>query len=388
MTQGNRSIFVCSGEVSGDHYIAKVFRALRDKGCDVRIFGLCGKESRDAGVECCWQSERLQLIGFTEVLASLPDILKLKSEIVAKIRETNPAAMVVVDSPDFNLPLIKQLRREGYRGKIFYISPPAVWAWRSYRVKQLAEQIDECLPLFKFEHDYLRMARCASLWEGHPFVDELAGWKTDREEVLRDIVWSSGGQGDPERIVALLPGSRAGEIDQLYPMLSDVCAALADRGYSPVFSVAPGLSERARRELLARLASAGQSYYKGRGRDLTALSCLVVGSSGTATVEALLLRRFMVVLYKVRPLSALIGKLVLSHLFFAMPNVLAREQFYPELIQDRATAEAAKAAAFAWLDASDGHRAKVENRMNELIALMGKPGAYDFWADRILGALR
>ncbi len=376
-----------SGEVSGDHYIAKIFRALRDKGCDARIFGLCGKESRDAGVECLWQSERLQLIGFTEVLASLPDILRLKNEIVAKIREENPVAMVVVDSPDFNLPLIGQLRREGYRGKIFYISPPAVWAWRSYRVRQLAEQIDECLPLFGFEHEYLRMARCASLWEGHPLVEELSGWTPNREEMMRDIAWSNGQPGDLRKLVALMPGSRAGEIEQLYPILSEVYAALFERGFSPVFSLASGLSERAKRKLHEKLLSAGQSYYEGQGRDLMAASRLVVGSSGTATAEALLLRRYMVVLYKVRPLSALIGKLFLSHLFFAIPNVLARERFYPELIQQFATPEAAKAEAFAWLDASGEQRAVAERRMDELVKLMGRPGAYNFWADRILGAL-
>lgn len=387
MTRENPSIFVGSGEASGDHYIAKVFRALRAKGCGARIFGLCGRESRDAGVERLWESERLQLIGFAEALTSLPDLLRLKNEVVAAIRATNPAAMVVADSPDFNLPLIRQLRREGYRGKIFYISPPAVWAWRSYRVRQLADQIDECLPLFRFEHDYLRMARCASFWEGHPFVDEFAEWKPDREEVLRGI-WPDGAQGGPGGIVALFPGSRAGEIDQLYPILSEVYDALAERGCSPVFSVAPGLSERAGEKLLGKIASAGQSCYRGRGRDLMSLSRLVVGSSGTATVESLLLRRFMVVLYKVRPLSAMIGKLVLSHLFFAMPNVLAREEVFPELIQARATAEAAKAAAFAWLDAGDEHRARVERRMGELVALMGRPGAYDFWAGRILEALR
>lgn len=386
MTGKKFSIFVGSGEVSGDHYIAKVSQALRAKGCDARIFGLCGEESRDAGVERVWESERLQLIGFAEALTSLPGLLRLKNEIVRVVLEENPEAMVVADSPDFNLPLIAALRREGYRGRIFYISPPAVWAWRSYRVKQLSEQVDECLPLFGFEHDYLRMARCASLWEGHPFVEEFAEWKPDHERILRAI-WPDGAPCGPGKIVAMFPGSRGGEIDQMYPILSDVYAALAERGYTPVFSVAPGLSERSREKLLAKIESAGQGRYMGRGRELMSVSGLVVGSSGTATVEALLLRRYMVVLYKVRRLSAVIGRLILNNRFFAMPNVLARERFYPEFIQDSATAEAAKAAAFAWLDAGGEVRARTQKRMNEVIALMGGPGAYDFWAGRIMRAL-
>ena len=379
MTSGNKAIFVSAGEISGDHYIAKVSSLLKEKGCGSLIYGLCGEESRDSGVECLWRNERLHLIGVAEVISSLPDILRLKNEIYQDIMKRRPQALILADSPDFHLPLVRSLRRGGYRGKIFYISPPSVWAWRSYRVKELESNIDECLPLFKFEHEYLRMARCASLWTGHPLVEEFRDFTPDRELVTADK--------SSREIIALLPGSRRGEIEQLAPLLADVYDELEGAGYLPVFSAAQGLSEGARAELFKSIGE-GRRYYEGPGRNLMGVSSLVIGSSGTATAEALLLGRYMVVLYKVRPLSAMIGRRLLGHLRFAIPNLLARDMFCPELIQERATSELALREAFAWLRADAAVRADKEKRMSELIALMGKPGVYDFWAERILKAIR
>ncbi|MDR1516175.1 MAG: lipid-A-disaccharide synthase, partial [Synergistaceae bacterium] len=185
----------------------------------------------------------------------------------------------------------------------------------------------------------------------------------------------------------LLPGSRRSEIEQLCPALAFVAAELASRGFSPVFSVAPGLSEGARDFLLGRLGETGEHYYEGPGRELMALSKAVAGSSGTATAEALLLRRYMVVMYKMKPLSAFIGRLLLSHLFFALPNLLAGEMFFPELIQGDATPEAVTRELLAWLQEDEAERAAKEARMGELVKLMGNSGVYDFWARRILEAL-
>lgn len=384
MGNGDDSIFVSAGEVSGDHYIARVSSELRRRGFGGggRIYGLCGAESRAAGVEGLWNAERLQLIGVSEVLSSIGDIIKLKREMQREIAASRPRAIVVADSPDFHLPLIRSIRREGYTGKIFYISPPSVWAWRSYRVRDLRTHVDENLPLFKFEHDYLLKEGCDTYWTGHPLVEEFENFRPDRADIASRIL------GQPvspnEKIIALLPGSRRGEIEELYPILSGVCESLEGRGYTPVFSVAPGLSDGASALLRSRIAAEGHRYYDGPGRDLMAVSEVVAGSSGTATAQALLLKKFMIVLYKLRPFSALIGKILLRHLHFAIPNLLAGETFYPELIQEHATVDGAKAALFGWLDADDDERARAERKMSELIELMGNPGACEFWADRIL----
>jgi lipid-A-disaccharide synthase len=281
------------------------------------------------------------------------------------------------------MPLMRSLRRAGYAGKIFYIAPPSVWAWRSYRVRGLKRWADENLPLFKFEHDYLVRAGCRSYWIGHPLVEEFEALRPDRARIVSEIAGATPGG----RIVALLPGSRRSEIEMLYPILSDIYAPLSEAGFEPVFSVAPGLSESASSLLVSRLDAAGQIRYDGPGRDLMAISEAVVGSSGTSTAQALLLRRYMVVLYKMRPFSALVGKLFLRNLFFALPNLLAGEMLYPELIQENARPDAALGAALAWLRASPDERARVESRMVDLAALRGRPGDCGFWADRILAAV-
>ncbi|MDR3254190.1 MAG: lipid-A-disaccharide synthase [Synergistaceae bacterium] len=380
------SLFVSAGEVSGDHYIARVFEELRSSGYSGRVCGLCGDESRRAGVEALWMSERLQIMGFSEILAAIGDILKLMGEIFRSVMSLRPGVMLLADSPDFHLPLIRKLRRGGYRGKIFYISPPSVWAWRAYRVRTLRRHVDMCLPLFRFERDFLQKHDVDSLWSGHPLVEEFAGEPLDEMDIASRVVCPSGAI-DPDRVVALLPGSRRMEVEQLYPILSEVAENLAGRGYSPVFSVAPGLSDGAKNYLLPKLASSGQNYFEGRGRELMALSKVVAGSSGTATAEALLLSRYMVVLYKLRPLSAIIGKILLSHIFFAIPNLLANEMFFPELLQERATGANATAELLGWLEMDDEKRGAKEARMRELAASMGRPGVYDFWAGRVLEAL-
>ena len=375
-----------AGEVSGDHYIARVSRTLRERGFDGRIYGMCGAESRAAGVEAGWENEALHVMGVSEVFSSLGSIMLLMRDIRRDILKTSPDAIVVADSPDFHLPLIRSLRRSGYVGKVVYISPPSVWAWRKYRVRSLARDVDLCLPLFDFEHEYLERAGCVSRWAGHPLVEEFAGRPADRQRVLERVKGVAFKTGD--RIAALLPGSRKSEIRPLYPVLSGLYMYLEERGCRPVFSVAPGLSDGARDFLMSNLEAAGQRYYEGAGRDIMEASDVAVGSSGTATAEALLLRRYMVVLYRVRPLSYLVGCMLLRGVKFAVPNILAGEYFYPELIQGAATVKNAAEAVCQWLDMDGGRRAGYERRMADLARRMGRPGACDFWAGEILEVMR
>jgi lipid-A-disaccharide synthase len=386
LTSQDRSIFVSSGEVSGDHYLARTCRVLRDRGFAGRIYGLVGAESRGAGLEAVWDNSRLHVMGFTEVIGAIRGILRLKNEICRDILKSSPSVMVVVDSPDFHLPLIRSVRRGGYRGRIIYISPPSAWAWRKYRARDLARHVDVCLPLFKFEHDYLEGAGCATRWAGYPLVGELSDFHPDRELVLSRVAGPprarSGG-----KIAALLPGSRKSEIFPLYPVLSKLYEALEARGHHPVFSVAPGLSGESSDFLLSNLKSAGQSYYEGPGRDIMAVSDVAAGASGTATAEALLLRRYMVVMYKLRPMSAVIGRILLRGVRFAIPNILAGEMFYPELLQERANPEDALAAVSAWLDLEPRARRERTDKMERLVSLMGCAGAYEFWADAVLEAV-
>jgi lipid-A-disaccharide synthase len=382
--KAGKTVFISSGEVSGDHYIAGVVRLLREKGFCGRIYGMCGAESRKEDVEELWRGESLHLMGISEVFRSLGSVLRLMKETERDILATDPDAMIVADSPDFHLPLLRGLRRRGYRGRVFYISPPSVWAWRKGRAETLRRCADVLFPLFAFEHDYLRKAGCESRWTGHPMAEEFALFSADRDSILADV------KGPPCKgpVAALLPGSRRSEIKPLYPVLSGLYKLLEAKGFSPVFSVAPGLKESARSYLTGALSSSGERYYEGPGRNIMSLSDVVAGSSGTATAEALFLRRFMVVLYKLRPLSYLVGLMLLRGVRFAVPNILAGEYFYPELLQGKATAENAFRAVMEWTGMTPSKRASAALKMEELVGMMGSPGACGRWADEILEVLR
>lgn len=335
-----------------------------------------GRESREAGVRCVWRGEQLQLLGVVEVLRAIPSLFRLRNEMAKEILRRSPRVVLVADSPDFHMPLIASLRKNGYKGRVLYISPPSVWAWRSRRVEDLARWIDLCLPLFRFEHDYLLEHGCKSFWRGHPLVEEFPIAATEDAQLKS---FASGG-----KLVALLPGSRGSEIQSLFPLLSAVYKGLEAQGWLPVFSVAPGLSS-ATFEGLSRLIDEGRyRSYCGRGRDLMSASVAVVGSSGTATVEAMLLERYMVIVYKVHPMTAFIGRLLLHNRFFGIPNLLAGEEFFPEFVQERAQPEAVLKSVLEWLNGSLEKRDQIKMKMKILAQSMGTPGVYADWVGEIL----
>jgi lipid-A-disaccharide synthase len=362
-------IFFSSGEASGDHLAALLLKALRKRVPGLDCWGMGGREGTEAGMRTEWSSEVLQLMGIGEVLSSIPRLVALKRALCRRIEEEKPDAVVVVDSPDFHFPLLSQLRQAGYRGRIVYLAPPQVWAWRSGRTSFLRSACDLCLPLFDFEHDFLLGRGVASAWNGHPFVDEFGGFEKP---------------GQPEergRQVALLPGSRASEVRRLLPVLKETAKLLLDRAFEPVFSIAPGLDGRERDRLGHALA--GFRTDMGEGKALMADSCCVIGASGTAAVESMMLDRFMIVLYRGSVSSEIIFRLLVKTPHISIPNRLAGFRLYPELIQ----AQVRPSAILEYFEdywADGAKRRDFHERLEVARSRMGKPGVGDFWADRVL----
>ncbi len=372
------SIFISSGEASGDHYTANLAKRLRAGGYSGDIWGMGGVESREAGIRVEWPGERLQLFGLMEVLSAIPSIIALRGEMVRRILETAPEAVIVCDSPDYHMHLISKLRSRGYRGRIFYISPPSVWAWRSGRAEDLRRNVDECLPLFKFEHEYLLSRGCASHWRGHPLVEEFGRLAAEPSKLA--------GRFDRERLVAFLPGSRRSEVTALLPMMREVAGILAAKGWQPVFSVAPGLNPAVRGDMIEEFTRDGILFYDGPGHDLMAAARCAVGASGTITVESLLLGCYMVVTYKLNPISALVGRCVVKTPYYAMANILAGEEMFPELMQEKATVKNILAHTHAWLEDGGDFRENTKKTMKRTLLTLGEEGVYDFWSRRIMEA--
>ncbi|MDO4987763.1 MAG: hypothetical protein Q4E17_01865 [Synergistes sp.] len=370
------SLFISSGEASGDHYTANIARALRRNGYSGEIWGMGGLEARNAGINALWKGERLQLLGLTEVFSAIPSIFSLLRDMSGRIMEASPDAVIVCDSPDFHMRLIARLRKIGYKGNIFYISPPSVWAWRSGRADALRENNCICLPLFKFEHEFLLSRGCVSKWIGHPFVEEFKQDDTESDKIKSLF--------DTTRLVAFLPGSRGSEIKALLPFLLKSADVLAQKGFQPVFSVATGLNPVVREKMLSQFKNDGVLFYDGSGRSLMANSLCAVGASGTITVEALLLGCYMVVTYKLNPITAFAARCIIRIKHYAMANILAGCEMFPELLQNRATVENITSNALNWLNGSSDFRDNIKSIMKNAKLTLGEDGVYDFWCRNIL----
>ena len=368
-----------AGEVSGDHYISSLIKALREEGYSGELWGMGGVEAGLSGLEIKWRGDSLQVMGFTEVFSAIPRLFRLADEIVKTIMEKKPEAVVVVDSPDFHLPLIKKIRKAGYQGKIFYISPPTVWAWREYRVRTLKKYVDLCLPVFGFEHRFISERGCRSAWTGTPLLEDFYNDEAKKNEM--PPLENDG------KIIAFMPGSRKNEIKTLVPVMREAAEVLASEGWTPVFSVAPGLNEEVRRSYTEELRLSGFRYYEGPGKALMKAAKCVVAASGTITVEALVIGCYMVVVYKINKLSEFIGRLVIKIKLFAMANILVGHEVYPELLQDNANKEKILAEAHKWLQADDKEKEIITDELGEARKALGNTGVYRFWAQKVMEEL-
>ena len=373
------SVFLSSGEASGDHYTASVARALRRLGYEGDIWGMGGREPGEAGVRIEWHGEELQLLGIAEVLSSIPSLFRRLNEMADRIMEKGPKCVVIADSPDFNIPLVRKLRSKGYKGKVFYISPPTVWAWRSSRVKTIASAVDECLPLFRFEHEFLLKNGCSSYWTGHPMTEELS----DREALAANLPEDLR---NDKKLVAFLPGSRKVEINNLMPIMEQVACQVKDKGWHPVFSIAPGLKEKKRIMMKEHLEARKFDIYTGPGRDLLAAASCAVAASGTVAVEAMMLGCYMVVAYKLSSLSAFVARLLVKTRYFTIPNILLNAEMFPELMQSKATPENMFRETMKWLQSDDKTKAEIVREIDLARKMLGETGVYESWAKRIMGA--
>ncbi len=367
------SIFLSCGEASGDQYAASLIRSLRTLGYDEPLWGMLGEKGGAAGGEVLFSSAELGIFGIADALVALPRLLRLRERIVAAIEERRPSCVVVIDSPDFHLPLIAALRRLACRVPVAYIAPPTVWAWRKWRVKGLARNVDLCLPLFAFEHEFLVKHGVRSAWGGHPLVDDM-----DRCAPSGRVA-GDGADGIP---VAFLPGSRGSEIRRLLPLMLAVARDSRSWGVRPIVSVASGLAPRWREKI--RKAAEDLETDEGDGRDLMARCRAVVGASGTASVEALLLGRFMAVVYRVSWFSALLFRLLVRTPFVSLPNVLAGEEVFPEFLQHRATPSAVEKTLRMYLR-DETFRVRKDAAIERTRVLMGRSGGIRLWATSVLG---
>ena len=344
-------IVIVAGETSGDNLAAGLIAALRVRRPELEFAGIAGPRMVAAGCVAWASAERLAVMGLVEVLRHLPELLRLRRAIVARALRDPPLAFVGVDAPEFNLGLAARLHAHGLP-TVQYVSPQ-VWAWRPGRVRRMARILDHVLCLLPFEKRFYDAAGLPATFVGHPLADRLP--------LVPDRAAARAAVGLPPEatVVALLPGSRRGEVERLAGDFLGAAAWLAARRPGtrfvvPLANPAAGAAFEAARAACAAkgTAPAGLTTIAGQAElALTAANCALV-ASGTATLEALLCKRPMVVAYRLAPPTAwLFRRLALMKApFFAQPNLLAGRALVPELLQEAVTPERLGTELLGWLE--------------------------------------
>jgi lipid-A-disaccharide synthase len=338
---------IVANEVSGDILGASLVREIAAQVPGARFVGVAGPRMLAAGCETLFPMERLSVMGLTEVLAHLWELLGLRRTLARWFFANPPDLFIGVDAPDFNLGLERRLRQAGI--PTVHLVSPTVWAWRPGRVKGIRRAVDLMLCVFPFEADFLRRHGVAAHYVGHPLADQIP------LEVDQAAARAALGLPEAGPLVALLPGSRMGEMERLAAPFIATAARLHQARPDLRFAV-PLVSERLRARFVGELNRVAPdlplTLVDGRGREVMAAADCVLTASGTATLECLLLKRPMVVGYRVHPLTyhlvKQLGLVKVPHV--AMANLLAGRELAPEFLQGRCRPELLAPAVLAFLD--------------------------------------
>lgn len=368
-----RQILLSAGEASSDMYAARLAVALQSR-TGAHIFGMGGPRMADAGVELIADYHEVAVVGLSEVLHKIPTVIGVQRRLAREAVSRKASLAILVDSPGTHLGVARRLKKS--RIPIGYFIGPQVWAWRPGRVRIVKRRVNRMVVIFPFEGKIYREAGVPVDFVGHPLVDVV------RASMSREEFASQHGLDASRPIVALLPGSRRGEISRHYAIIVEACQRLAQSmpGAAPQFVLvaAPGLGA----EVFARYDLPGAPIHRLEGGSfdvLAAADCAIV-ASGTATVEAALLGTPMVVIYRVSPVTAFILRRMVKTPYFGMVNLIAGSQVAPELIQDALTPESLEREVRALLE-SDAKRQEMKAALARVRAELGPGGAIERAAD-------
>lgn len=325
-------IAVVACEASGDLLGAGLLRALQEATPQLSAFGMAGPRMREAGCDEWHGIEEVSVMGLVEVLPHLPRLLRLRASLAERIIASQPDVFVGIDSPDFNLPIARRVRAAGIP-TVQYVSPQ-VWAWRQSRVTRIQQSVDRMLCVLPFEKQFFCDHGVAADFVGHPLADEISP-DTDPKAARLRI-----GAAADRPLVALLPGSRGGEVSRLAAPFLDTVAWLQLRRPELQFAVALA-NARTQALIQTQLERSNLAtpplLLQGHTRDIITAADVVLTASGTATLETLLLGRRMVVAHRIAPLTYwLVRRLGVARLpNFSLPNLLAGRRIIPEFVQGR-----------------------------------------------------
>lgn len=325
-------IGIVAGEVSGDTLGAGLIREIRARHPDALIEGIAGPQMVAEGCSALFEMDELAVMGIVEVLGRLPRILQIRRQIVRHFIDNPPDVFVGIDAPDFNIGVELRLKKAGI-STLHYVSP-SVWAWRQSRIHKIKAATDQVLAFLPFEKAFYDRFEAPCRFIGHTLADRMP-LEPDTQGARQRLGLKPGG-----RYLALLPGSRHAEVTLLSPVYLEACKQLKVRHPELEF-VVPLVNARRREEFLAIKAQVAPELeiilVEGRGREVMTASDVILLASGTATLEAMLAKKPMVVGYKFKPFSYWLAERLVKTPYASLPNLLAGQTLVAELIQHECT---------------------------------------------------
>ena len=338
-------IGIVAGEPSGDHLGADLIRRLRQVEPDLEISGVGGPALKAEGCDSLYPMHRLSVMGIVEVARHFFDLVRIRGELKRHFLRERPDIFIGIDSPDFNLPLERYLREQGIR-TIHYVSP-SVWAWREGRLRTIASSVDLMLTLFPFEKQYYDDRGIPALCTGHPLAREIPE-QNDCPAARAELGLDPG-----DTCVAVLPGSRRAEIRRISPAFLDACTQIQAK--KPGVRFLAGFHDHASEQLFQQVRLTNGpgvpvQTFVGKTRSVMAAADVILVASGTATLEAMLVKRPMVVGYRVNPVTALLIRWMLKVPFVSLPNLLSNEGIIPEHLQGDCEGGNLARSVLKWLE--------------------------------------
>lgn len=362
-------VMIVAGEASGDLHGSYLVRAMKELAPSLSFYfyGIGGEKMQQAGVTLLANSSDLAVMGVIEVLSRLKFIMGVMRTLKRTLATERPDLLILIDYPGFNLPLAKAAKKKGI--KVFYYISPKVWAWRKGRIKMIRRVVDHMALILPFEEEIYRKAGVRATFVGHPLLDEIELTKPT-EEIRADL------KMEAEKItVALLPGSREGEVRRLLPEMVQAARILTNRFPSIQFvlPVAHTLPPELISGIIAQSGIAVR-LVTGRTYEALAISDVAIVASGTATLETALLVKPMVIVYKVSPLTYFLGKMVVRVKHMGLANIIAGKTVVPELMQKDFTPERV-AHEVALILEDQNIRDRMIKDLLDIRARLGEPGA-------------
>ena len=360
---------IVAGEASGDLHASEVVRELKKLDPTLQTFGIGGDLLAREGMRVLHHAREMGIVGLFNVIRHLGMFRRVLNEMTDTIAREKPDAVMLVDYPDFNLRLAKRCKAMGLR-VIYYISPQ-VWAWRRGRVKQIARHVDRMIVILPFEEDFYREHEVPVTHVGHPLIDELAG-----------IARGDRPPGDPLK-VALLPGSRRGEVAALLPAMLDGVAAL--RNVDAFVIQAPTITAKELVDIMTMRGTFVRIVAHDGGRAI-AEADVALSSSGTATLECAVIGTPVVVMYRLTAITHWLARRLVKLPFFGLINIIAGREVVPELIQHDVNGN--RIADEVRRLAEPAEHARVRAALGEVRRKLGAPGASRRAAEAIMATVR